>query len=421
MVGSLLEWGMEERLTPYRNHTPACAWGYKKPLFFEDISPSKPDCTCPLNAEGYLRNELAASGKPKRIQHRGLGSKSEPCRDWNKANRILEQWFDWGQSIAPDVNVERTNVSVAQAVSHWEQFQKNDQKSDSTEDNYRVLFYKRLLPWCRANRRHLLKDFDDALTVKNFYSSWCNLQPERGKGTVLNSGVPLGTNTRLHELERYRTFLEYCRNNGWITTNFAKPPHIKLKSRKVQGKRGFLDVEWQRIQTVLEGWQDRYYKANPGRKQRLGTFIHALRWTGQRLSDVTMLGPHSIMEDPDGRRFIALTQIKTGSFVKVPLPDDLYEMLMSLPILGQTDRTVILERRAWTCEYGTQFWFWTAQIPKGADKQKINKIVESAAKNWSDDVTAVLKKTEEELGAFDCHSTPHTFRHTFAIWWLMQR
>jgi integrase len=127
-----------------------------------------------------------------------------------------------------------------------------------------------------------------------------------------------------------------------------------------------------------------------------------------------MLGPHSIAEDEEGKRFIELTQIKSGSQIKIPLPDDLYDMLMSLPVLGQTGTPVVLKRSGWTIVYGTQFWFWTAQMD-GAD---INQVVESAAKNWSDDVTAVLKKTVEKFGKFVHHSTPHTFRHTFACFML---
>src|SRR5262249_12267623 len=86
-----------------------------------------------------------------------------------------------------------------------------------------------------------------------------------------------------------------------------------------------------------------------------------------------------------------------------------------LPILGETKTPFILERSNYTITYGTKFWFWTANVPKDDDRVKKNQIIESAAKNWSDDVVGVLKKTEKTHGSFQHHSTPHTFRHYFSI------
>jgi integrase len=324
---------VEQRLRLYRNHTPGCVHGYTKPVFEGD---SAPDCSCPINAQGYLRNVVDEKGKPVRILHRSLGTRNQPVKDWNEARIIRDQWLEWGQTTAPNVNLEHSNVTVAQAAQFWFQFEQTDVKSRPTRGKYDIFLNKRLLPWCQATRKLMMKDFDNAVTVKNFYMSWRNLQPERGKGIVLTSDVRLSVNTRVHELERYRTFLEFAKNNGWLKTNFAKSPYIKLKPQKVQWKYPFLESEWERIRIVLDEWHDRYYKSNPGRKERLKAFVYALRWFGQRLSDTTMLGPHSISVDDDGKRFIELTQIKTGSAVKIPLPDDLHDMLVSLPILGQT-------------------------------------------------------------------------------------
>ncbi len=405
---------MEQALRLYRNHTPACVHGYTS-FIFEDAR-IVPDCDCPINARGYLRNVVDAKGKPVRILHRTLGKAGQPVKDWKEAKLIRDRWLECGQTREPKAGELDKNVTITQAVEYFEKFRATDVKSESTRHKYEILLHKRLLPWCASSRKRMIKDFDNPIVVKNFYISWKNLQPERGKETVLDSDVELGTNTRLHELERYRTFLEFAKNNGWITANFAKPPHIKLKARKVQSKFGLLDLEWERIQSVLDGWQDRYYKSNPSRKERLKAFVYCLRWLGQRLSDTTLLGPHSIKQTKKGR-YIALTQIKTGSEVMVPLPADICEMLMALPILGETKQPVILERSAWRVVSGTQFWFWTAQVD-GADSDTLNQIVESAAKNWSDEVVAVLRETEKQFGKFAHHSTPHSFRHSFAIYFL---
>jgi hypothetical protein len=47
---------MKQRLNLYRNHTPACICGYTKPILEGDTTVK--DCTCPINASGYLKNEL---------------------------------------------------------------------------------------------------------------------------------------------------------------------------------------------------------------------------------------------------------------------------------------------------------------------------------------------------------------------------
>ena len=240
---------MEQRLRLYRNHTPGCVHGYTKPVSEGD---SAPDCSCPINAQGYLRNVVDEKGKPVRILHRSLGTRNQPVKDWNEARIIRDQWLEWGQNTAPNATLEHANVTVSQSVDFWFEFQKTDVKSGSTRDKYDVFFNKRLLPWCRANGKLMMRDFDNAITVKKFYMSWRNLQPERGKGTVLSSDVHLSVNTRVHELERYRTFLDFAKNNGWLKTNFAKSPHIKLKAQKVQWKFPFLDSEWVRIQSVLD-------------------------------------------------------------------------------------------------------------------------------------------------------------------------
>jgi hypothetical protein len=175
--------------------------------------------------------------------------------------------------------------------------------------------HKRLLPWTIANKKPMMKHFDNALAVKNVVMSWRNLQPERGKGTILTSKVPLSTNTKLHELERFRTFLEFARNNGWLTTNFAKAPHIKLDGARVQPKYGFRTDEWDNIKTTLKNWRDRYLAT--GRKERLTAYVYAARFLGQRLSDLAMLGPHSIVED-GGKFFIALSKSKRVPMSRFP-------------------------------------------------------------------------------------------------------
>jgi hypothetical protein len=141
---------VEQRLRLYRNHTPGCVHGYTKPVFEGD---SAPDCSCPINAQGYLRNVVDESGKALRILHRSLGTRNQPVKDWNEARIIRDQWLEWGQTTASNVNLEHSNVTVAQAVDFWFEFQKTDAKSDSTDDKYDMLAPFQALSSCPRHRR----------------------------------------------------------------------------------------------------------------------------------------------------------------------------------------------------------------------------------------------------------------------------
>ena len=102
-----------------------------------------------------------------------------------------------------------------------------------------------------------------------------------------------------------------------------------------------------------------------------------------------------------GSGSIVLTQIKTGNLVKIPATPELIKILDALPILGEVTQPFILHRASYGITYGTRFWFWTANIPQDADNERINQIVESASKNWCDDIVSVLAKTQKQHGQFN--------------------
>src|SRR5262249_47249019 len=151
------------------------------------------------------------------------------------------------------------NVSVLQATEFFMRFREETGSfSASAHKKYEAFFRLRLLPWSKENRKVGMKAFEDPLVVKAFFMSWRNLQPERGKPVVLDSDVDLGKSTKAHELERFRTFLEFCVNNQWIGKNYAKAPHIKVKTPKPGQKRGFTHQEWLNIDTTLLALENRY-------------------------------------------------------------------------------------------------------------------------------------------------------------------
>jgi len=85
---------MEQSLRVYRRHTKACLHSYIKPIYDGDRGVQ--DCSCPLCIEGYLRKELDAKGKPKRIRHIPLKTTR-----WDEARTKRDQYLTWGSLIAP--------------------------------------------------------------------------------------------------------------------------------------------------------------------------------------------------------------------------------------------------------------------------------------------------------------------------------
>jgi integrase len=399
---------MEQRLALYRRHTALCVRRYSTDFRIHDPElpehdPRHLDCSCPIVASGKLELEEG------RVLHRSTGSK-----EWGEARRIRDLWLTWGQStepIDPLITTTRNTISIDEAIRFFLDFGRStNTKGHSTDEKYDVLLERRLKPYCRARGIRFIKEFDDAVTVKQFFMSWRNLQPERGRKDVpVDLSKQLAPNTKRAELERFRTFLRCCQSNGWIKTNYAVPPHIKMGKVAVTRKVAWTMAEYGNIVKTLETWKDEYGRPNTPKAKMLHAFALCLRYTGQRISDVAMLGPDNITTDQgDGGEplyFIELTQIKTGEQVKIPVPDRLVLMLEELPLRGETSDPFIFETNNRVLSYGTKFWFWTGESD-----------IEGNAKAWSDDITRVLHRAQAEpFKPFKHHATPHTFRHFFAI------
>jgi len=122
----------------------------------------------------------------------------------------------------------------------------------------------------------------------------------------------------------------------------------------------------------------------------LAAFCRVMRFTGLRISDVTMLHEKQIVKRHGGEGWaIEAFQIKTNEWVRVPVPFSLVEQLRALQVKGR-------------CA-GKSYWFWSC-----------NGELKTAITNWRDRVTRLLKLAQK-AGQFEHSSSPYTFRHTFAI------
>jgi integrase len=391
---------MEQSLRVYRRHTKACSHSYIKPIYDGDRGVQ--DCSCPLCIEGYLRKELDAKGKPKRIRHFPLKTTR-----WDEARTKRDQYLTWGSLIAPAGGIEALQgdkVTVEDAVNFFfECGAASGEKGRNTTVKYTQLLHKRLLPWCakQANPIRLVKRFDDMITVRAFYNSWLK-RKNVDNNMVLEVNEQLASNTKRAMLERYRTFLGFCKENGWLEHNRAKK--LEGVTPDVPQKYAWTLDEYQNIVTTLETWEDEYGRTGEYESERQYAYCLVLRYTGQRISDVSMLGPENLVEDDNGNWFISLTQVKTGSFVKIPVPAKLAQRLQALPPRGELKEPFMLTLARRTINYGTKFWFWTGESS-----------TYNNSKEWGEHVAAVLKRCQQKYGKFKHKSSAHTFRHFFAI------
>lgn len=409
---------MKKQLRLYRQHTASCVHHYKKPIYEDQRD--VPDCECPINAAGYLPNELDQSGKQKRILHRAVCLIGKVgVRSWTEARRIKGLWLEWEATRPPDIATQlRANPTVEQAVDYFlKNAVKEGAKGRNTIGKYEKLLRRRLVPWCNQQRNpiRLIAAFDDPITVRDFFHSWKKrkLGP---KHVVLEVSTELANSTKRADLERYRSFLEFCKDLGWIKANHAKK--ISVGTSDVSPKFAFTTDEYENIVKTLDDWRDEHGRLGSPKAVMLRAFCLTLRYTGQRISDVSMLGPDNIVQE-NGKWFISLVQIKTGSLVKIPLPDDLRRTLATLPLRGELDQPFALKTSKRTIHYGAKFWFWTGDFKTGdpnedSDERAFTHINYNCTQ-WSEDVSRVLRRCEQKFGTFKHHATAHTFRHFFAL------
>ncbi len=91
----------------------------------------------------------------------------------------------------------------------------------------------RIAPFYKDREIQLISAFDDAAVVQECFLSFKNLNPSHNKTTGAVMDKPLSDRTRAKEPDRYRSFLRYCKELGWLKHAHAtnkdviKPPSVK--------------------------------------------------------------------------------------------------------------------------------------------------------------------------------------------------
>jgi integrase/recombinase XerD len=376
---TILVMPVRNELTLSRRHTTACKFAGKTPEPRNKKEEKADTCVCPIVADGYLALES------KRVQHLSLST-----NDWTQANIVKGELLARRRVRIPQAGLTAGQITIDHAIEKYLASRGPTSLTpldDQTLGKYEVLLNTRLKQFCGRLGIDRIDAFEDFGITEQFVLSWVNLNPHRnqkGLDTVLK---PLAGATKVSELERFRSFLEYCKKLKWLTGNQAKD--IKLTYEKAKPKYGLELDEYARLLEAAEEWSARP-AARRHPKERIAA-IELMRWTGIRLSDVINfpVGRIQPSHSRKGYRVVIDATVKTGAAGDIPIPNHVAELILSLSIKGECG--------------GKRYWFWTFKGDQG-----------TATTNLKDDVTAIIKLAQKDQ-PFAHHCTPHSLRHTFAI------
>ena len=187
---------------------------------------------------------------------------------WEAASEVVTAWTASGS-----IGLIRTDIpSISEAATKFFEDAKGRQLHSESIKKLTNVVEKRLLPWCKKMGFRHLKQLDvDAL--RQFRSTWLD-----------------GPLTAYKNLERLRSFLNFCKLAGWVEQNHArtlKPPKLPDKSTKV---KVFTADQIAKVIAACDKYPIRNSRTRIyNNRDRIRGFVLALRWSGLRISDNTGL------------------------------------------------------------------------------------------------------------------------------------
>jgi integrase len=306
----------------HRTHCPQTSERYRR-------------CSCPIYVEGSLGGESVR--------------KALDQTSWEAASELIASWTASGK-----IGVVRADIpSISEAVEKFFADATARQLQPATISKQKNLLEKRLLPWCEHKGfRHLQQLDVDAL--RQFRTTW-----------------PDGPLSAYKNLERFRSFLSFCQQAGWIEKNHAralKPPKLPDKSTKV---KVFTEDQITKILDACDEYPE-WNSYGHDNRARVRALVLTLRYSGMRIGDCVGLQKSHLK----GEKLFLNTQ-KSGSKIFVPLPKVAVQALEKI-------------------ENGSPYFFWTG-----------NGVRRSAVADWQ-------RALRRLFDIADVTGNPHMFRHTFA-------
>jgi integrase len=364
----------------YRRHSKACSKDYEQNfrIFFPATPKAvKADCQCPIVCSGSVYS--SATGVTEKFRHLSLDT-----NDWDEAKSKLKKL----ENLEPQSN----RVTVETATERYLDYkgEKGQNIDAATLRKHVVMLNDRIKPFCVENDIELLSAFDKADIVTQCFLSFKNLNPNHNKQSDTVIEKPLSDRTKEKELDRFRSFLRFCVEQGWLEKNHAA--NIKLGVSKPSPKYGLEPHEEQQMFDAIDLVSLRRQMDQYNSKE-LRALVLVMRFSGLRISDAVMLDHTQLVsrESGNGYAIKIMGQQKTGEWVRIPITLETAQALQALNFKGD--------------QGGKRYWFYT-----GDGKQS------TAITNWRERVDNLLKLAQEPpQKPFAHHATPHTLRHTFAI------
>jgi integrase len=183
--------------------------------------------------------------------------------------------------------------------------------------------------------------------------------------------------TSLKELEVLRQFWEHCVVRGWCEVNIAK----QIKTPRIVEQNKVVPYTKEEVKAIIRACSE--FGLYEYEKRRAKGMVLILRYTALRISDTALMRRDRISRDGNQWR-IFLHTTKNNAPVYLPIPDELMEVLESLPAPRGSDAN---------CPY----FFWNG---KSIPKSMISVAEET--------LSAVFRKSGvQDAGA-------HRFRHSLA-------
>jgi integrase len=184
--------------------------------------------------------------------------------------------------------------------------------------------------------------------------------------------------TSVKELETLRQFWEFCTVRGWSKINIAK----QIKTPRIGDQNTVVPYTKKEVAAIIGACDT--FGLHPYERARAKGMVLTLRYTALRIGDIALMRRDRISRE--GKKWqVFLHAGKNNAQIKLPIPDELVEVLQSLPEPRGSD--------AGCCHY----FFWNG---KSTPKSMVSVADET--------LSAVFRKSGvEDAGA-------HRFRHTLA-------
>ena len=227
---------------------------------------------------GSLRRE------PGRIQH-----VSTETNIWNKALATVEQWEAWEALTDPTpTEVSQDPIIITEAATRWIRLKGplGENIGSAALQKYSVMLEQRIIPFCADHNIQFIGAFDNATTVMDCFLSFKILNPNHNRKDRPSDPKPLSDAMKRAELERFRGFLRFCVDQGWLKNNHAKK--IKLGRVNPAAKYGLTPNEEKQVWDAIELVMNRR-QADPYNSRELRALCLVMRYAGLRISDAVAL------------------------------------------------------------------------------------------------------------------------------------